>query len=422
MTNSAPIPETAERFAARLLAGDFLLWSPNIQAEAFLNWPLIWATRRIAKGAARPLPFARTNHELTFMSGDAERTIADLMQLEFLSGLLVIKDGVIHIERYAMGLNPDRLWQSSSMVKSIASVLVGAAVADGAIASLDQPVVSYLPELKRSSYDGVTVRHLLTMTSGVEWSEETGDPQSDVTENYIKLIAARRPNAVIDVLKRRPSASRPGTQYYYNSADTFLLGPILTRATALNVAAYCSEKLWVPLGCEQDGFFMLDSDDGMEVLGSCSGATLRDYGRIGLLMLADGIASGKRIVPEGWVEQSTRPVAPGFAYDFEGKRPYGAAGPRSRFEGYGCLWWAYKNGDFQALGAFGQWIYVSPAEKLVVVMLGAVPRTAYMTAEQFRLHRETGHSGSRMRLDFIVAAASALTTKTTSSNNAAPLV
>jgi len=220
----------------------------------------------------------------------------------------------------------------------------------------------------------------------------------------------------------QPSASRPGTQYYYNSADTFLLGPILTRATAMNVAAYCSEKLWVPLGCEQDGFFMLDSDDGMEVLGSCSGAPLRDYGRIGLLMLADGIVNGKRIVPEGWVEQSTRPVAPGFAYDFEGKRPYGAAGPRSRFEGYGCLWWAYKNGDFQALGAFGQWIYVSPAEKLVVVMLGAVPRTAYMTAEQFRLHRETGHSGSRMRLDFIVVAASALTTKTTSSNNAAPLV
>ena len=242
-------------------------------------------------------------------------------------------------------------------------------------------------ELKGSSYDGVTVRHLLTMTSGVEWSEETGDPQSDVTENYIKLIAARRPNAVIDVLKRRPSASRPGTQYYYNSADTFLLGPILTRATAMNVAAYCSEKLWVPLGCEQDGFFMLDSDDGMEVLGSCSVAMLRDDGRIGLLMLADGIVNGKRIVPEGWVEQSTRPVAPGFAYDFEGKRPYGAAGPRSRFEGYGCLWWAYKNGDFQALGAFGQWIYVSPAEKLVIVMLGAVPRTAYMTAEQFRLHR-----------------------------------
>jgi CubicO group peptidase (beta-lactamase class C family) len=130
----------------------------------------------------------------------------------------------------------------------------------------------------------------------------------------------------------QPSASRPGTQYYYNSADTFLLGPILTRATAMNVAAYCSEKLWVPLGCEQDGFFMLDSDDGMEVLGSCSGAPLRDYGRIGLLMLADGIVNGKRIVPEGWVEQSTRPVAPGFAYDFEGKRPYGAAGPRSRFE------------------------------------------------------------------------------------------
>jgi CubicO group peptidase (beta-lactamase class C family) len=153
---------------------------------------------------------------------------------------------------------------------------------------------------------------------------------------------------------------------------------------------------------------MLDADDGTEVMGSCSGATLRDYGRWGLFMLADGIIDGKLVVPEGWIAESTRAVSPRFAYDFDGKRAYGSAGPNSRFEGYGYLWWVHRNGDFQALGAFGQWIYVNPRDKLVVVMLSAVPRHVYMTPEQLAQHRDTGHSGSRMRLDFIGAVAMAL--------------
>lgn len=414
MSKLAARGESAERFSSRLLAGDFLLWSPNIQAEAFLNWDRIWATRTIAKGTARPLPAAPTELDLTFDSGGVERTIEELMRSEFLSGLLVVKDGVIRLERYAMGLTPDRLWQSSSMVKSLASLLVGAALADGAIASIEQPVTRFLPELAGTSYDGVTIRQLLLMASGIDWIEDTNDPRSDVTEHYIKLIAARRANAIVDYLRTRLRAFPPGTQYYYNTGDTFLLGHILSRATGMTVAAYCSEKFWKPMGCEQDGYFMLDSDDGMEVMGSCSGATLRDYGRWGLFMLADEIVDGKRIVPAGWIAESTRAASPGFTHDFEGKRAYGSAGPNSRFDGYGYLWWVHRSGDYQALGAFGQWIYVSPENRLVVVMLSAVPRHVYMTPEQLALHKETGHSGSRMRLDFIGAAAAALASTSSS--------
>lgn len=408
MSKSATTGESAERFCSRLLAGDFLLWSPNIQAEAFLNWDRIWATRPIAKGTPRLLPTAATMLDITFESLNAERTIDELMQAEFLSGLLVIKDGAVHLERYAMGLSGDRQWQSSSMVKSLASILVGAALADSAIASIDQPITDYLPEMNGTAYAGVTIRHLLLMASGVQWIEDTNDPRSDVTEHYINFIAARRANAILDYLKRCARVLEPGTQYYYNTGDTFLLGPILTRATGMTVSRYCSEKLWKPMGCEQDGYFMLDSDEGMEVMGSCSGATLRDYGRWGLFMLADGIIDGRRIVPEGWVAASTRAASPGFFHDFDGKRAYGSAGPNSRFAGYGYLWWAHRNGDFQALGAFGQWIYVSSKRNLVVVMLSAVPRQVYMSPEQLALHRDTGSAGSQMRIDFIEAAASAL--------------
>jgi len=408
MGNPATSGESAERFASRLLTQDFLLWSPNIQAEAFLNWDRIWATRSIARGTPRALPRTTVDLELTFASGGIERTIDELMRSEFLSGLLIIKDGVIRVERYAMGLTADRLWQSSSMVKSLASILVGAALADGTIASIDQVVTGYLPELAGTSYDGVTIRHLLLMASGTDWIEDTNDARSDVTEHYIKFIAARRANTIVDYLMTRPRAFAPGAQYYYNTGDSFLLGHILSRATGMTVSAYCSEKFWKPMGCEQDGFFMLDSDDGMEVMGSCSGATLRDYGRWGLFMLADGIIDGKRVVPEGWIAESTRAASPRFTYDFDGKRGYGSAGPNSRFEGYGYLWWIHRNGAFQALGAFGQWIYVSPKDRLVVVMLSAVPRHVYMTPEQLAQHGDTGHSGSRMRLDFIGAVATAL--------------
>lgn len=399
--------EPVDQFIRRHMAGDFLLWSPNIQAEAFLNWDRIWATRTIARGIPKPLPQAANPLDITFERGGRILTINDLMRWEFVSGLLVVKDGEIKLERYAMGLNAERCWQSSSMVKSLAAILIGAAVQDGAIRSIGQPITDYLPEFRDTSYEGVTIMDLLQMASGVEWIENTDDLKTDVAEHYIKVIAARRPNYILDYLRTRPRANPRGTQFYYNTGDTFLLSHILSRATGMKVADYCSEKLWKPMGFEQDGFFILDSDNGHEVVGSCCGASLRDYARWGLFMLADGVVDGKRVVPEGWVKASTNPTAPNFAFDFGGERGV-AGGADSAYKGYGYLWWVREGGDFQALGSYGQWIYVSPANNTVIVILGAVPRHVYMSPEEVALHRNSSHCGSEMRLDFIKAAMKAL--------------
>jgi CubicO group peptidase (beta-lactamase class C family) len=399
--------EATEHFLRRLLGGDFLLWSPNIQAEGFLNWDKIWATRTIRRGAPKPLPQAANPLDIAFESDGVLRTIDDLMRWEFVSGLLVVKDGEIKLERYAKGLSPERCWQSSSMVKSLASILIGAAVQDGAIVSIDQVIVDYLPEFSGTSYEGVTIRHLLHMASGVSWVENTDDLTTDVAEHYIKPIAARKPDYVVDYLKTRSRANPPGSQFYYNTGDTFLLSHILSRATGRTVADYCSEKLWQPFGFEQDGFFILDADDGHEVVGSCCGASLRDYARWGLFMLADGVIDGQRVLPQGWVKESTTPNAPNFAFDFGGER--GVAGAAdSAYRGYGYLWWVREGGDYQALGSYGQWIYVSPANNVVAVILGAVPRHIYMTGEEAALHKDSSHCGSEMRLDFIKAAMTAL--------------
>lgn len=396
-------------FFRRHLAGDFLLWSPNIQSEAFLNWDRIWATRAIRKGT--PIPFSQGDPmpgDFTFESRGRTWNVDELMETEFLSGLLVVKNGQVRHERYARGLTQDRCWQSSSMVKSLASILIGAAIHDGCISSVDELIVERIPELEGTAYQDVRIRDLLNMASGIDWVENTDDLQTDVAEHYIKQIAARRPGYVLDYLRTRERINPVGTQFYYNTGDTLLLSYVLSRATGMTVSDYCSERFWKPMGCESDGYFILESDNGHEVVGSCCGATLRDYARWGALMLADGVAAnGTRIVPKGWVQESTTPTAPNFAFDMAGGR--GVAGEDSSdFVGYGYLWWILNGGDYMALGSYGQWIYVNPSHDTVTVLLGAVPRQVYMSSEQLDVHKDSNHLGSELRKDFSRAVAQAL--------------
>jgi CubicO group peptidase (beta-lactamase class C family) len=399
--------EPTAAFIRRHLAGDFLLWSPMIQREAFLNWDRIWATRAIPAGAPKPLPVARQPLDFTFESNGKSYTLDEIKRWEFVRGLLVMKHGEIRLERYAMNLAPGRCWQASSMTKSLTSILMGAAIHDGAIRGVEQKVTDFLPEFKGTAYQPVTIRDLLQMASGVAWFESTEDLNSDVAQ-YIRAIAARRPGWIVNHLRQLKRSEPAGTQFYYNTGDTFLLGLILRRATGMTMAEYCARKVWQPMGCEHDGYFLLDSDDGIEVAGSCSGATLRDYARWGLLMLADGVAAtGERILPEGWVAESTAPSAPNFAYDHYGAR--GTQTTESRnLGGYGYLWWVFDRGESQARGSYGQWIYVSPRHHTVAVILGAIPRPVYMTPEEQAIHKDSLASGSRMRRDFIRAAIRAM--------------
>lgn len=394
------ITETDAQFLGRLLAGDFLLWSPNIQSEAFLHWDRIFATRTIERGTPRPLPYGEEIQSVPFTAYGVDQDIEGLMAGDHISGLLVVKNGEIRLEKYAKGLTPDGRWQSSSMVKSLAAILIGAAEHDGLLNRSDL-VTTWLPEFGGTAYEGVTIEHLLTMTSGVAWSEDTDDWQSDVADNYIRMIGARKVGAIQAYQKTLPREVEAGTSYYYNTGDTFLLGLILKAATGKTPSEYCSEKVWKPMGMEMDGFFMLDGDAGDEVVGSCSGASLRDYARWGLLMLGDGVAAdGTRILSSEWVRTSTSPQAAGFAFDFAGKRGESAES-MDTYAGYGYLWWIRPDGSYLALGSYGEWIHVDPAQDQVVVMLGAIPRVPYMAQGIPEKDGANSHLGTDRRMAFI---------------------
>ncbi len=399
--STPPGSEQNTRWLAQLLGMDFLLWSPNIQPQGFLHWDRIFATRTIPRGAqASTLTRAESEIEVTFPDQGRLCDIDDLMRDEHLSGLIVLKNNQILLERYALGLTPELRWQSSSMVKSITSTLVGAALHDGLIGSLDDHITTYLQDFSGSAYDGVTIRHLLNMSSGIDWSEDYEDMLADVQAHYIKPIAERQAGYIASYLKTLKRLDEPGTQYYYNTGDTFLLSLLLSKVTGKSVADYCAERIWAPAGMEQDGYFMLDSDDGQEITGSCCGASLRDYARFGLLMLNDGVAAnGQRVLPAGWTAEASAPSAPNFHKDL-GARP---RLDTSAFTGYGYLWWVHHPGSFMALGAYGQWIHVEPEHGLVYVMVGAMPREIYMDPKEPAASETGSQHGGPRRLAFIEA-------------------
>ena len=393
--------ESHERWFARLLGGDFLLWSPNIQAEGFLHWDRIFATRTVQRGLrVHDLPAAGRGLDVHFEDQGRRCNTDDLMRDEHLSGLLVLQHGRVLLERYALGLTRELRWQSSSMVKSIASTLVGAALHDGLIASLDDPMTKYLSDFNGTAYEGVTVKHLLNMTAGIDWTEDYEDLLADVAEHYIKPIAERRHGYIRTYLKTLQRIEPAGSQFYYNTGDTFLLSLILSEVTGKTVADYCAEKIWGPCGMEQDGYFMLESDDGDEITGSCSGASLRDYGRFGLLMLNDGVTpDGTRVLPVGWTREATAPSAPNFHKDI-GARP---RLDTSSFTGYGYLWWVHHPDSFMALGAYGQWIHVESAQGLVFVMVGAMPREVFMRPDEPASKEKGSQHGGPRRFAFVEA-------------------
>lgn len=264
------------------------------------------------------------------------------------AAVIVLVDGEMVLERYGNDFGPDGRWTSFSAAKSLTSTLVGAAVQDGAIGSIDDPVTLYVKGLKGSAYEGVSIRHVLTMSSGVAWSEDYTDPDSDVAR-FLDHKPDDGSNATISYLAQLPRAAAPGTRWHYNTGETNLIGVVVSEATGKPLAQYLSEKIWVPFGMQQDATW-LTSDTGEELGGCCIQAATRDMARLGLFVLADGMAGGKRVVPEGWFAEAT---AVHFATN------------RAR-RSYGFQWWPHGDGSFEAGGIFGQGIFIDPARKLVI--------------------------------------------------------
>lgn len=281
---------------------------------------------------------------------------ADYTAANNVAGLLVLQDGKIRMERYARGYSAKGRYTSFSVAKSVTSTLVGAAIEDGFIKSVDDPVTRYIPELAGSGYDGVTVKQILTMTSGVAWNEDYTDPKSDVASMF-SIPLKPGEDATIAYLRTLKREAEPGTKWVYKTGETNLIGVLVTKATGKTLAAYLEEKIWKPFGMEQDAFWMTDTG-GQDVGGCCLSVSLRDYGRIGQLVLNGGMIGGKRVVPADWFEQATHKQA-----------DIGTPG-----RGYGYQWWTVDDGSFMAVGIFGQTIYIDPASKLVVVMSSAWPK------------------------------------------------
>ncbi|MGQ2990980.1 MAG: serine hydrolase domain-containing protein [Brevundimonas sp.] len=332
--------------AARSADPGVLFWTPERREADFRRMgELVPHATVAASGSPRPL-----------MQGQPlDLDVDAFMQAERTAGLLVIQDGKVRLERYGLGMTPQDPWVSFSMTKSLTSTLVGAAIRDGHIGGLDDQVVAYLPEMKGSAYDGVTLRQLLTMTSGAAWNEDYTDPNADVAR---MLVVAPDPgvDATISYMRRLPRAAEPGTRWLYNTGETNLVGVLLARAVGKPLSQYLSETIWRPAGMARDGRWLLDAG-GKEVGGCCVSATLQDWGRVGMLLLDQGRIDGRAITPDGWFEAATRKQA-----------DIGIPG-----RGYGFQWWTTDAGTFAASGIFGQRLHVDPQRNLVVVILSAWP-------------------------------------------------
>lgn len=327
---------------------ELLFWSPMQQVSSYRNIDKIFPTREIVKGnytlelPYKPQELGRTE----FIEADKTWSVNEYFEKQNVAGLLVIKDGDIVFERYALGNTKDSRWISWSVAKSVTSMLIGAAIEDGYIKSVDDKVTDYLPRLKDSAYDQSTIRNLLQMASGVEWDETYADKNADINAAPFDTLG------LYEYLRDKPRAAEPGEKFNYNTAETNIAGDLLRSAIGNNLATYLSEKIWKPFGMGADANWMLTAPGGGEQGGCCISATLRDYGRLGLFALADGqLADGTQVLAEGWMKESTT--------------------PSKGYDGYGYFWWLGEDGSFRGIGIFGQAIYVNPAEKVVIALHSA---------------------------------------------------
>ncbi|MEO1488295.1 MAG: serine hydrolase [Pseudomonadota bacterium] len=336
-----------------------LFWNDEQRAARFRemeNWfpghevPAASQTRSLEAGD--PLPTAIIE------------TIRATMDETNAAGVMVLHKGKVRFEGYGLGFGPEQRWTSFSVAKSFTSTLLGAAIEDGFIASLDDQVTQYIPELVGSAYEGVTVKQIATMTSGVAWNEDYTDPNSDVSK-LNEFVLLYGPNAIVEQMKRLEREAEPGTKFVYKTGETNLIGLLIENAIGLPLAEYAQTKIVEPAGFEGGLFWMTDARQG-NIGGCCLSLRLSDYTRMGAFVLGGGkAADGTAIVPEGWfAEAGGQEVA------------FGDTG-----FGYGYQWWTYPGGNYGAQGIFGQSITLVPSQDLVVTVVGNWPTA---TSSEYR--------------------------------------
>ena len=303
------------------------------------------------------------------------------------AALLIVHDGKLRLERYGLGFDAGGRWTSFSVAKSMTSTLVGAALRDGHIRSMDDKVSDYVAAMKGSAYDDVSIRQLLTMTSGVRWNEDYADPNSDVAR-FNNHQPEDGVDALVSYMRRLPREVPAGTRWHYSTGETNLVGIVVSQATKRPLATYLSERIWVPAGMEQQATWIL-SRTGQEISGCCIQAATRDFARFGLFILNGARVNGQSIAPDGWLAEATTE-----------RTGIGHPG-----RGYGYQWWTYTEGSYAARGIFGQGIFIDPKRRLVIASnanwaAGAsdpatsAAREAFYRAVQKAIDAEAGASGA----------------------------
>lgn len=382
-----------------------LLELPLEQRVSFFgNIDHLFYTHTIPKGSTiTVLPRKEDSFtEFRYSTGsNTSFTIDDFMARNLVTGLLVIKDGSIRLERYGMGNNEQTRWSSFSVAKSFTSTLVGMAVREGSL-ELDEPVKTYLPDFNGTAFGEAHIRHLLQMSSGIDWEEDYYMPDSSF-KILFEYIADGESAAIREQLKQLPARCAPGIRFNYSTGDTTLLGLVLQAVLGKErLTDYLSRKVWSHIGMESDGYWIIDGQDGTAWGGGCISMTLRDEGRFGLFLLNGGLIDGVPQLPDQWSQSAYQPAtnAPHLAYGNLYEAINGYEDPSAYPLGYGYGWWClpptwtawdelestevwgdriipqprsdfHHLNSFTALGVFGQYLHINPQSHQVTVIWSA---------------------------------------------------
>ena len=330
---------------------NILFWTANQRLDAFRRIESILPTAKIKAGNSYRELRKTKPLEFEIKIDSKSLSLDKFMDIQKNVGIVILHNGEIRLEKYKSNMDKDTRWISFSITKSISSTLIGAAIADGFIKSIDDPVTNYIPELVGSGYDGVSIRHVLTMSSGVAWDENYTDTESDVSKfQYVTPELGQDPTiAYMQKLKRE---LEPGIHFNYNTGETNLIGVLVSNATGKKISQYLSEKIWTTFGMEHEANWLLNAGVS-EHGGCCISATVRDYARFGQFVLEEMSADNPCVVPKDWfIEAGKKQISFG-----------------NENGGYGYQWWVSNEDSFSAIGIFGQQIFIDPSRNLVIAII-----------------------------------------------------
>jgi CubicO group peptidase (beta-lactamase class C family) len=331
----------------------------------FSNYDRVWRGEAVPK-PPRASPLARAPEpEIAWEFQGARRTLDDYLAAHPTTALLIAKGDTILVERYRYGRREDTRFTSFSMAKTLTAMLMGIAIAEGKIASIDDPAEKYVPELRGTELGRTPLKALLSMASGLAFKEDYSG-NDDVAKLARDGFVRQGPGGPGILRQFDTRAVSPDTKFHYAGADTQTVGAAIEAATGKSLAAFAAEKLWAPLGAEAEASWLTDNA-GMAAAYCCFQAVLRDWARVGLMLAHDGAWNGTQIVPLAWVRMATRA---------DPARLHLWPGTATPFFGYGYQTWIFPRttGGFALLGVYGQSIYVDPEAKLVMVHLAARAR------------------------------------------------